>query len=129
MVHTGDALGLHEVVVQREKELYAAFHDNRELVQQLKGVISACLSKSFDQVSRDTRQLLEMMAGECSSSNNANNEDEGQKVVNGRASWRNDLHSAALASSGGFHLDATIMPHGGVGGGSSNKSPKESVTG
>ena len=116
MVHAGDALGLHEVLVQQEKELFAAFHDNRELVQQFKGMISACLSESFDQVSRDTRQFLEMMTGEGSSSNDSNNEDEGQKVVNGRASRRNDLHSASLASNGGLHLDATIVPHGGVSG-------------
>ena len=53
MVHAGDALGLHEVVVQQAKELFAAFHEDRELVQQFKGVISACLSESFDQASRD----------------------------------------------------------------------------
>ena len=105
-----------------------AFHDNQELVQQFKGVISASLSESFDQVSRDTRQLLEMMAGEGSSSNDTYNEDEGQKVVNGRVSRRNDLHSASLASNGGLHLDATIVSYGGVGGGSTNKSPKESIT-
>ena len=100
MVHAGGALGLHKVLVQQEKELFATFHYNRELVQQFKGVISACLSKSFDQVSQDTWQLLEMMVGDGSSGNDASNEDDGQKVVNGRASWRNDLHSASLASNG-----------------------------
>ena len=48
MVHAGDALGLHEVVVQRAKELFAAFHEDRELVQQFKGVIATCLSELFD---------------------------------------------------------------------------------
>ena len=42
MVHAGDALGLHEAVVQRAKELFAGFRDDREMVQQFKGVIAAC---------------------------------------------------------------------------------------
>lgn len=39
MTHVGDALSLHEAVVQRAKELFAGFRDDRELVQQFKGVI------------------------------------------------------------------------------------------
>jgi transcription initiation factor TFIIIB Brf1 subunit/transcription initiation factor TFIIB len=39
MAHVGDALNLHEAVVQRAKELFAGFRDDRELVQQFKGVI------------------------------------------------------------------------------------------
>ena len=39
MNHVGDALNLHEAVVQRAKELFAGFRDDRELVQQYKGVI------------------------------------------------------------------------------------------
>merc|ERR1719464_1375743 len=65
MVHAGDALGLHEAVVQRAKELFAGFRDDRELVQQFKGVIAACLSEAFDQLSRDGRQLLKKKAGEA----------------------------------------------------------------
>ena len=75
MVHAGGALGLHEVVVQRARELFTTIHDDREFVQQFKGVISACLSKSFNQVSQDVWQLLEMMAGKGNSSNDVNNED------------------------------------------------------
>jgi len=43
MAHVGDALNLHEAVVQRAKELFAGFRDDRELVQQFKGVIGTCL--------------------------------------------------------------------------------------
>ena len=38
MTHCGDALNLHEAVIQHAKELFAGFRDNRELVQQFKGV-------------------------------------------------------------------------------------------
>ena len=64
MVHAGDALGLHEAVVQRAKELFAGFRDDREMVQQYKAVIAACLSEAFDQLSRDGKQLLKKQAGE-----------------------------------------------------------------
>ena len=36
MAHVGDALSLHEAVVQRGKELFAGFRDDRELIQQFK---------------------------------------------------------------------------------------------
>lgn len=44
MTHVGDALSLHEAVVQRAKELFAGFRDDRELVQQFKGVIGTYVS-------------------------------------------------------------------------------------
>jgi hypothetical protein len=43
MAHVGDALNLHEAVIQRAKELFAGFRDDRELVQQFKGVIGMYL--------------------------------------------------------------------------------------
>jgi transcription initiation factor TFIIIB Brf1 subunit/transcription initiation factor TFIIB len=39
MQHVGDALNLHEAVVQRAKEIFAGFRDDRELIQQFKAVI------------------------------------------------------------------------------------------
>ena len=48
MTHTGDALNLHEAVVQRAKELFAGFRDDRELIQQFKGVLAACLCEAFE---------------------------------------------------------------------------------
>lgn len=129
MVHAGDALGLHEAVVQRAKELFAGFRDDREMVQQYKAVIAACLSEAFDQLSRDGKQLLKKQAGE-SADGSSNLEEDGQKIVHARASRRNDLHSASLAGKGGLLLDTTVVSHGGVGGGTiSEKTAKESVTG
>lgn len=131
MVHAGDALGLHEAVVQRAKELFAGFRDDRELVQQFKGVIAACLSEAFDQLSRDGRQLLKKKAGEADGGGGADGaEDDGQKVVHARASRRNDLHSASLAGKGGLLLDTTVVSHGGVAGGAlDQKLVKGSITG
>mmetsp|Transcript_23083 Transcript_23083/g.43673 ORF Transcript_23083/g.43673 Transcript_23083/m.43673 type:complete len:572 (+) Transcript_23083:731-2446(+) len=127
MVHAGDALGLHEAVVQRAKELFAGFRDDRELVQQFKGVIAACLAEAFDQLSQDGRQLLKKKAGEATDGGTGG-EEENQKAVHARASRRNDLHSASLAGKGGLQLDTTVMSHGGVGGGN-RKSPNQSRTG
>jgi hypothetical protein len=46
------------------KELFAGFRDDCEMVQQCKGVIAACLSEAFDQLSRDDgNQLLKKIAG------------------------------------------------------------------
>lgn len=123
MVHAGDALGLHEAVVQRAKELFAGFRDDRELVQQFKGVIAACLCEAFDQLSRAGRQILKRKAGEVDGGGEAgdgDDENDVQKVVNARASRRNDLHSASLAGKGGLLLDMTAVTHGGVGGGALN---------
>ena len=39
MQHVGDALNLHEAVIQRAKEIFAGFRDDRELLQQFKSVI------------------------------------------------------------------------------------------
>jgi hypothetical protein len=122
MAHAGDALGLHEAVVQRAKELFAGFRDDREMVQQFKGVIAACLGEAFDQLSRDGKQLLKKIAGESS--------DEVSKSTHARASRRNDLHSASLAGKGGLLLDTTVVSHGGVGVASMDeKSQKDSRTG
>ena len=101
MVHAGDALGLHEAVVQRAKELFAGFRDDREMVQQFKGVLAACLSEAFDVLSKDGRQILKKRAGEVSG--NTEEEDEGPKIMNARACRRNDLHSASLAGTLSTH--------------------------
>lgn len=95
MVHAGDALGLHEAVVQRAKELFAGFRDDREMVQQFKGVLAACLSEAFDELSRDGKQILKKRAGEVDG--RGVKEDEGPVIMHARASRRNDLHSASLA--------------------------------
>ncbi len=125
MVHAGDALGLHEAVVQRAKELFAGFRDDREMVQQFKGVIAACLSEAFDQLSRDGKQLLKKFAGEALDGG----DDNSTAVQHARASRRNDLHSASLAGKGGLLLDTTVVSHGGVGGAPMNEKSLKEMTG
>ena len=120
-MHVGDALGLHEAVVQRAKELFAGFHDDRELVQQFKGVIAACLSESFDQLSKDGKQLLHKKAGEDNGEDSKTAKGEA-KVMHARASRQNDLHSASLAGKGGLLLDATACSHSGMDGSSAKES-------
>ena len=64
MTHVADALILHQAVLQRAKTLFAGFRDERELVQQFKGVLAGCLCEAFDQLSRDGRQLLKVKAAD-----------------------------------------------------------------
>ena len=125
MVHAGDALGLHEAVVQRAKEFFAGFRDDRELVQQFKGVIAACLCEAFDELSKDGQQILKKRAGE-----DANlDADDAPKVIHARASRRNDLHSASLAGKGGLLLDKTVVKFGGVAGGALEEHKVKEKTG
>jgi uncharacterized Zn finger protein (UPF0148 family) len=100
MTHVGDALNLHEAVVQRAKELFAGFRDDRELVQQFKGVIAACLCEAFDQLSRDGHRLLKLR------------EQDTKALLenNERANRRNELHHAAMAGKGGLLLDFSRVP-------------------
>ena len=99
MVHVGDALNLHEAVVQRAKELFAGFRDDRELVQQFKGVIAACLCEAFDQLSRDGRRILKMRV----------QDGEAAKESSVRANRRNELHHASMAGKGGLLLDFSAL--------------------
>lgn len=94
MAHVGDALNLHEAVVQRAKELFAGFRDDRELVQQFKGVVAACLCEAFEQLSSDGRQILKQKQ-----------EASTESFANPRANRRNELHHANLAGKGGLLLD------------------------
>jgi hypothetical protein len=98
MAHCGDALNLHEAVVQRAKELFAGFRDDRELVQQFKGVIAACLCESFDQLSSDGKQILKQKE-----------EVVEENFHNPRANRRNELHHANLAGKGGLLLDFSAV--------------------
>lgn len=94
MAHVGDALNLHEAVVQRSKELFSGFRDDRELVQQFKGVVAACLCEAFEQLSSDGRQILKQKQ-----------EAPIETFANPRANKRNELHHANLAGKGGLLLD------------------------
>ena len=94
MAHVGDALNLHEAVIQRGKELFAGFRDDRELVQQFKGVIAACLCEAFEQLSSDGRSILKQKQVASA-----------ETFANARANRRNQLHHAKLAGKGGLLLD------------------------
>ena len=95
MNHVGDALNLHDAVVQRAKELFAGFRDDRELVQQFKGVVAACLCEAFDQLSRDGKRILKVRAGDVVDA------DDEEDLGNGpRATWRQAMHNSTAASKG-----------------------------
>lgn len=133
MAHCGDALNLHEAVVQRAKELFAGFRDDRELVQQFKGVIAACLCEAFDQLSSDGRQIIKQRQEAVSE----------LTYSNPRANRRNEMHHANLAGRGGLLLDFeairknqsqagnsgdTSAAGGGGGGGGSAAQPQQQAS-
>ena len=101
MAHVGDALNLHEAVIQRGKELFAGFRDDRELIQQFKGVIAACLCEAFEQLSSDGRSILKQKQSSGDTS-----------FVNPRANRRNQLHHVKLAGKGGLLLDMDSISKG-----------------
>jgi len=104
MAHVGDALSLHQAVLQRAKELFAGFRDDRELVQQLKGVVAACLCEAFDQLSTDGREILKFKA-EFDIDGNMKRVGGIQAYFNRRASRRSNLHSSSMASEGNIYLN------------------------
>ena len=95
MAHVGDALNLHEAVVHRAKELFAGFRDDRELIQQFKGIIAGCLCEAFEQLSSDGRSILKQKQVSTAESS----------FSNPRANRRNQLHHVKLAGKGGLLLD------------------------
>lgn len=126
MNHVGDALSLHQAVLQRAKELFSGFRDDRELLQQFKGVIAACLCEAFDQLSNEGKNILKIQAtGEGGredisqdqahkSGNKGNGAAEKkehapiirrEKKLSARANRRNELHSSNLAGKGGLKLN------------------------
>jgi len=106
MAHVGDALNLHEAVVQRAKELFAGFRDDRELVQQFKGVIAACLCEAFEQLSQQGRAILKQEQDEVEKNAAVQNE---KTKLSARAVRRNELHHAKLAGKGGLLLDLSSV--------------------
>ena len=119
MNHVGDALNLHEAMVQRAKEIFAGFRDDRELLHQLKGVIAACLCEAFDQLTQDGRKILQQQetgtveADELKAKDSeAQSENAAKKAAiaktistNRRAAKRAELHKASMAGKGGLFLD------------------------
>jgi len=107
--HVGDALSLHQAVLQRAKELFAAFRDDRELVHQFKGVVAACLCEAFDQLSKEGKQILKSRAGENDDDDDGNLQNDLNSVTdtksNARATRRTELHSSSMAGKGGLLLN------------------------
>lgn len=110
MIHAGDSLNLHEAVVQRAKELFAGFRDDRELIQQFKGVLAACLCEAFEQLSAEGKHLLrqQQQMQDQQEQQYALAEDGKPKSLSARAARRNDLHHADLAGKGGLLLNETV---------------------
>jgi hypothetical protein len=98
ITHCGDALNLHEAVVQRAKELFAGFRDDRELLINMKGVLAAALVEAFDQLSNEGKRLLK-----------ETEEQEAEVFTSKRANRRNELHHANLAGKGGLLLDLNAV--------------------
>ncbi|GAX14160.1 hypothetical protein FisN_8Hh001 [Fistulifera solaris] len=104
MTHTGDALNLHEAVVRRAKELFAGFRDDRELVQQFKGVLAACLCEAFEQLAAEGSNGM-LVKGVGSSAVNLAIDELDESQLTGRAARRNQLHKVTLAGKGGLQVD------------------------
>ena len=94
MIHIGDALHLHEAVVQRAKEIFAGFRDDRELVQSFKAVICACLVIAFEEMSRNGMMIMKQRQ-----------QQDAEASLSNRANKRNELHNASMAGKGGLLLD------------------------
>jgi len=105
--------------VQRAKELFAGFRDDRELVQQKKGVIAACLCLAFEQLSEAGEQILKAEQGQVeeavapaengsdptAAAGAAPPSEQSSFQYNKRAARRNELHHSNLAGKGGLLLD------------------------
>lgn len=125
MNHAGDALNLHEAVVQRAKEVFAGFRDDRELLHQLKAVIAACLCEAFDQLAAEGRKILQHQetGSEWEDGDKAKKDGETESAAkttaaiskhaaaNSRAVRRAELHSASMAGKGGLALDYSSVEH------------------
>jgi len=111
MGHVGDALSLHEAVVQRAKEIFAGFRDDRELVQQFKGVVAACLCEAFEQLSSQGLNIMKGDDVQQQPSSSSEQQGSGSQssdaptAFSKRAARRNELHHAKLAGKGGLLLD------------------------
>lgn len=107
MAHVGDSLSLHQAVLQRAKELFAGFRDDRELVQQLKGVVAACLCEAFDELSTDGKEILKFKS-DFDIDGSMKRAGCMKTYFNHRANKRSNLHSSSMAIKGDDFLN---MPY------------------
>ena len=83
---TGNALSLHDSIIQYAKSLFAGFRDDRELVQSYKGILAACLLESFDKFSKEGKQMLKVKM-----------ETKSKSSTGTRSNWRDNLHDNAAS--------------------------------
>mmetsp|Transcript_7160 Transcript_7160/g.14078 ORF Transcript_7160/g.14078 Transcript_7160/m.14078 type:complete len:798 (-) Transcript_7160:63-2456(-) len=91
MKHAGDTLNLHPELIQRAKELFAAFRDDREIVQDFLGIVAACLIEAFRaRVGKDGQKgALKVTAGDKV----AEDEERREKVLSRVAMRKRELHT------------------------------------
>lgn len=141
--------------MSQAKELFAGFRDDRELVQQFKGVIAACLCEAFDQLSDAGKQILkagqsqgpESVEGEPSAATSSSSGDKKESnnsaaataaavaaseaafQYNKRAARRNELHHSNLAGRGGLLLDFDSVEAAKKGASQEKNSPSNAEAG
>jgi hypothetical protein len=90
------------------------FRDDRELVQQFKGVLAACLCEAFDQLSSEGKHILRQQQQQHDQQNQIDNNNNGSSAatvdgkpvsMSSRALRREELHKATMAGRGGLILN------------------------
>lgn len=95
-------------LTQLLKELFAGFRDDRELVQQFKGVLAACLCEAFEQLSSEGKLILRHQQQQHEMHDNEGSTNDGTpKIMSSRALRREELHHANKAGKGGIRLAPT----------------------
>jgi len=58
MKHVGDALDLNVAMIEKAKEMYSQFRDDRDVLKDRDEVIAACMIEAFDQYSTEGKNML-----------------------------------------------------------------------
>jgi hypothetical protein len=86
--------------------LRIGFRDDRELVQQFKGVLAACLCEAFEQLSSEGKHILRQQQQQYDQQNQIDVTAGGKPVsMSSRALRREELHKATMAGKGGLVLN------------------------
>jgi hypothetical protein len=87
------------------------FRDDRELIQQFKGVLAACLCEAFEQLSAEGKHLLrqQQQMQDQQDQQYALAKDGKPKSLSARAARRNELHHATMAGKGGLLLNTDTI--------------------
>ena len=107
--NTGEALDLNVAVVERAKELFACFRDDRDVVKDLGGVLAACLCEALEHCAfhagtdllelakRHAFQLQKIIAG---IGPDRKRSQRSQKTLLGKTIRRKMLHDTSMAIRG-----------------------------